>query len=148
VPKPPDAPAYRPSIFLLTLARRVETALGEALDAHGLTVSRLGLLGHIAAVPGVSFSRLARMSGISVQSTHTAVRSLVAEGLVCDLTARAGAASAIELTDQGRECLERAMGAVAMIDDQLFGADADVLMRRIADAMRAEAEATGDRRTG
>jgi DNA-binding MarR family transcriptional regulator len=88
------------------------------------------------------------MSGISVQSTHTAVRSLVAEGLVCDLTARAGAASAIELTDQGRECLERAMGAVAMIDDQLFGADADVLMRRIADAMRAEAEATGDRRTG
>ncbi|WP_219418298.1 hypothetical protein [Pseudonocardia nigra] len=46
-------PPTSPSVLLLTLAHRVETEVGAALAPLGLTVSRLGLLGHIAAVPGV-----------------------------------------------------------------------------------------------
>ena len=136
----PDPPATSTSIVLLTLAHRVESTLGAALAPLGLTVSRLGLLGHIAGVPGASFSDLARMSGITVQSVHTAVKALAGAGLVRDTTARAGSASAIELTAQGRSLLEQAMGAVTQVDEQLFGSDADPIQRRVGDAVRTAFE--------
>jgi DNA-binding MarR family transcriptional regulator len=121
---------------LLTVAHRVEAELGAALAPLGLTVSRLGLLGHIRGVPGVSFSDLARMSGISVQSVHTAVKALVAAGLVRDATARAGAASRIELTPEGAELLRKAMSAVEAVDAALFGPDADPALRALGEAVR------------
>lgn len=133
----PDAPVTSTSIVLLTLAHTVEAELGKALEPLGLTVSRLGLLGHIAAVPGVSFSALARMSGITVQSVHTAVKTLTRAGLVRDTTARAGAASAIEVTPEGRRILDEAMVAVAETDRRLFGPDADPFQREIGASVRA-----------
>ncbi|MBF6202476.1 MarR family transcriptional regulator, partial [Nocardia cyriacigeorgica] len=93
---------------VITLSRRVEAELSAALAPLDLTVARLGLLGQINGVPGASFSELARMSGTSVQSAHTAVKSLVAAGLVQDRTARAGSASAIELTEAGTRLLGEA----------------------------------------
>ncbi|WP_280329444.1 helix-turn-helix domain-containing protein, partial [Nocardia wallacei] len=76
----PGPPATSASILILTLAKRVESELGAALAPLDLTIARLGLLGHIAGVPGASFSDLARMSGISVQSVHTAVKGLAGGG--------------------------------------------------------------------
>jgi DNA-binding MarR family transcriptional regulator len=133
----PDPPATSPSIVLLTLAHRVESELGAALAPLGLTVSRLGLLGHIAGVPGASFSELARMSGVTVQSAHAGVKALAAAGLVRDTTARAGSASAIELTPQGHGLLQEAMGAVATVDALLFGPDADPVQRQVGKAVSA-----------
>ncbi|GAA3137419.1 hypothetical protein GCM10010466_30380 [Planomonospora alba] len=132
----PDPPVTSPSIVLLTLARRIETELNTALAPLDLTVGRLGLLGHIAGVPGVSFSDLARMSGITVQSVHTAVKALAAAGLVRDRTARAGSASTIEITPEGDRLLRAAREAVAAVDDLLFGPDADPIQRRIAQTVR------------
>ena len=77
-----EPPVTSPSIVLLTLARRIESELNAALAPLDLTVSRLGLLGHISGVPGVSFSDLARMSGTTVQSVHGAVKALAGAGLV------------------------------------------------------------------
>jgi DNA-binding MarR family transcriptional regulator len=133
----PDPPATSPSIVLLTLAHRVESELGAALAPLGLTVSRLGLLGHIAGVPGASFSELARMSGVTVQSAHAGVKALAAAGLVRDTTARAGSASAIELTPQGHGLLQEAMGAVATVDALLFGPDADPVQRQVGESVSA-----------
>ena len=128
-------PPTSPSIVVLTLAHRVETELAAALAPLGLTVSRLGLLGHIASVPGASFSDLARMSGVTVQSVHTAVKALAGAGLVRDTTARAGSASAIELTSEGARLLQSAMEAVAAVDSLLFGPEADPVQRRVAEAV-------------
>jgi DNA-binding MarR family transcriptional regulator len=125
-----------PSVVLLTLAHRIEAELGAALAPLGLTVSRLGLLGHISGVPGASFSELARMSGISVQSVHTAVKALAAAGLVRDSTARAGAASSIELTLEGVRLLREAMAAVDAVDVRLFGPDAEPVLRQVGDVVR------------
>ncbi|RVX42583.1 DNA-binding MarR family transcriptional regulator [Nonomuraea polychroma] len=133
----PAPPVTSPSIILLTLARRIETELNAALAPLELTVSRLGLLGHIAVVPGVSFSDLARMSGTTVQSVHTAVKALVGAGLVHDHTARAGSASAIEVTPEGARLLERAKQAVAEVDERMFGPDADPVQRQIGQAVLA-----------
>ncbi|MEV0389691.1 MarR family winged helix-turn-helix transcriptional regulator [Nonomuraea sp. NPDC050643] len=133
----PTPPATSTSIIVLTLARRVETELTAALAPLDLTVSRLGLLGHISAVPGVSFSDLARMSGITVQSVHTAVKALAGAGLVRDNTARAGSASAIEVTPEGARLLRAAQEAVAEVDERMFGAAADPIQRQVGDAVRA-----------
>ncbi|WP_459546678.1 MarR family winged helix-turn-helix transcriptional regulator [Nocardia sp. X0981] len=130
-------PATSASILVLTLARRVETELNTALAELDLTVGRLGVLGHISGVPGASFSELARMSGISVQSMHTAVKALVAAGLVHDRTARAGAASTLELTPEGVRLLRAARQVVAEVDDRLFGPRADPVQRQIGAAMLA-----------
>ena len=132
-----STPPTSPSVVLLTLAHRIEAELGAALAPLGLTVSRLGLLGHISGVPGASFSELARMSGISVQSVHTAVKALVAAGLVRDGTARAGAASTIELTAEGARLLREAMAAVDAVDARLFGPDADPVLQQVGDVVRA-----------
>ncbi|MEQ4725280.1 MULTISPECIES: MarR family transcriptional regulator [unclassified Nonomuraea] len=133
----PGPPVTSTSIILLTLARRIETELGAALAPLDLTVSRLALLGHISGVPGVSFSELARMSGTTVQSVHTAVKALAGAGLVRDSTARAGSASTIEVTPEGARLLEAAQQAVAGVDELLFGPDADPIQRQIADAVQA-----------
>ncbi|WP_121181599.1 MarR family winged helix-turn-helix transcriptional regulator [Nocardiopsis sp. Huas11] len=133
-PGPPDMSA---SILVLTLARRVETELGAALAPLDLTVARLGLLGHISGVPGASFSELARMSGITVQSLHTGVRSLLTAGLVRDRTARPGSASEIELTPEGLRLLQRAREVVAQVDERLFGPEADPVQHRVGRAILA-----------
>lgn len=140
----PRPPVTSPSIIVLTLARRVETELNAALAPLELTVARLGLLGHIKAVPGASFSELARMSGTSVQSVHTAVKSLVMAGLVRDHTARAGSASEIELTAEGARLLDEAKLAVSSVDELLFGPDADPVQRRVGAGILAAFGAARD----
>ena len=133
----PGPPEISPSVLILTMARRVEAELNAALAPLALTVSRLGLLGHIAGVPGASFSELARMSGVTVQSVHGAVKTLAAAGLVRDHTARSGSASAIELTPEGARLLDAAKEAVSAVDTEMFGPNADPARRRVGDAVRA-----------
>lgn len=132
-----DVPVTSTSVLLLTLARTVESELGDALSGLGLTVGRFGMLGHISGVPGASFSDLARMSGITVQSAHTAVKALKAAGWVQDDTARPGSASTISLTDEGHRVLREAMRAVGVVDERLFGADADPVRRQVGEAVRS-----------
>ncbi|MFC9973157.1 MarR family winged helix-turn-helix transcriptional regulator [Spirillospora sp. NPDC050679] len=133
----PGPPVLSPTIVVLTLARQVEGQLSAALAPLDLTVSRLGLLGHIAGVPGASFSELARMSGITVQTVHSAVKALVKAGLVRDHTARAGSASTIELTPEGARLLQRAREAVAEVDERMFGPESDPVLRQVGEAIRA-----------
>ncbi|WP_043652327.1 MarR family winged helix-turn-helix transcriptional regulator [Nocardia thailandica] len=133
----PAPPPVSASVLVLTLAHRVEAELGAALAPLGLTISRLALLGHIASVPGASFSDLARMGAISVQSVHTGVKSMLAAGLVRDRTARAGSASTIELTAAGHRLLRSAEGVIAEVDARLFGPGADPVHREIGTAVTA-----------
>ncbi|RJL23083.1 MarR family winged helix-turn-helix transcriptional regulator [Bailinhaonella thermotolerans] len=129
-------PVWSTSIVVLSLARRIESELNAALTPLDLTVSRLGLLGHIAGVPGVSFSDLARMSGTTVQTVHSAVKALVKAGLVRDHTARPGAASAIEVTPEGERLLKSAREAIARVDERLFGPDGDPILQAVNRTVR------------
>ncbi|SFB49967.1 DNA-binding transcriptional regulator, MarR family [Amycolatopsis marina] len=133
-------PVTSTSIVVLTLARRIESELNTTLAPLDLTVSKLGLLGHISGLPGVSFSELARMSGTTVQSVHAAVKALAAAGLVRDNTARPGSASTIAVTPEGAQLLDAARAAVAQVDDRMFGPDADPIQRQVGAAVRAAFE--------
>ncbi|MFC9895094.1 MarR family winged helix-turn-helix transcriptional regulator [Nocardia sp. NPDC127579] len=139
----PTPPVTSASIIVLTLARKVESELGAGLAPLDLTIARLGLLGHISGLPGVSFSDLARMSGTSVQSVHNAVKSLVNAELVRDRTARAGSASTIELTPKGERLLADARKVVSEVDSRLFGPDSDPILRQVGAAILAAFSAPG-----
>ncbi len=142
-PERPQPPVLSASIVALSLARRVEGELNAALAGLDLTVRRLGLLGHIDQMPGVSFSELARMAGVSVQSVHATMKSLTAAGLVRDHTAKPGAASTIELTADGRRLLDEAQDVLAEVDERLFGAKSNAAGRKLGAALRKSFEFGG-----
>lgn len=109
-------PPFSPVVSLLTVSAVWEARLDQELRELGLTTRKYGLLGHIRSTPGISFSELARRSRITVQSAHTAVRSLVDAGVVADATAHAGAASVLRVTDDGLRVLDAAEQRLAALD--------------------------------
>lgn len=122
----PETPPFSPTIALLAMARSRETALAESLRPLGLTTRKYGLLGHIGRAPDISFSELARRSRITVQSTHVAIASFAAAGLVEDATAQAGVASRLRITATGRSLLEDAAERVAALDAEFTATDPDL----------------------
>jgi len=93
--------------------------LAAELRDLGISTRKFGLLGHIGAEPGISFSELARRSRITVQSAHAAVHALVDDGLVADATAQAGAASDLSVTERGAEVLRDAQDRLERLDESL-----------------------------
>ncbi len=136
-------PPFSPVVSLLTVSAVWEARLDQELRELGLTTRKYGLLGHIRSTPGISFSELARRSRITVQSAHTAVRSLVDAGVVADATAHAGAASVLRVTDDGLRVLDAAERRLAALDAE-FTAGAGGL----SDALEGlhEDPFTGERR--
>lgn len=129
-------PPFSPTIALLTMSRAWEAEFAEALKPLGLTTRKYGLLGHIRATPGISFSELARRSRITVQSVHAAVRSFVQAGLVDDRTAHAGSASSLRVTAEGAALLARAADEVRRIDAE-FSAGHPALTEALRELMRS-----------
>jgi DNA-binding MarR family transcriptional regulator len=115
----PETPPFSPTIALLAVSRVWEEKVAAALKPLGLTTRKYGLLGHIRRTPGISFSELARRSRITVQSVHVAVAAFTAAGLVQDSSARAGAASHLEVTEEGARLLADAASRVAELDASL-----------------------------
>ena len=105
-----------PVISLLTLGAVWDAELGAALGALSLTTRKYGLLAHVQGSPGISFSELARRSRITVQSAHTAVKALQADGYVQDGTAHAGSASNLRITASGERALVDAARLLARLD--------------------------------
>jgi DNA-binding MarR family transcriptional regulator len=122
----PQPRRFSPVISLLTLSSIWDVQFNKQLKGLGLTTRKYGLLAHIQAMPGISFSELARRSQITVQTAHTAVRALVDDGLAMDATSHAGAASDLRVTEQGSAALAEADARLEKLD-VAFGADAPVL---------------------
>jgi len=110
---------FSPVIALLTMSSIWEAQLGAVLKDLGLTTRKYALLGHIYGMPGISFSELARRSQITVQTAHTAVRTLVDEGFVHDSTAHAGSASELRVTEKGDWALMEAETRLRSLDREL-----------------------------
>jgi len=113
---PPERRPFGPVIALLTVSAVWDARLGAALKDLGLTTRKYGLLAHVHATPGISFSDLARRSQITVQTAHTAVRALQDDSLVHDANAHAGSASDLRVTDKGERVLAEAEKRLAALD--------------------------------
>lgn len=107
---------FSPVIALLTVSAVWDARLNAALRDLRLTTRKYGLLAHVRATPGISFSELARRSQITVQTAHTAVHALADDGLVADANAHAGAPSALRVTDKGSRALAEADARLAALD--------------------------------
>lgn len=132
----PAVPPLSPTITLLVVARQVEAALEAALETHGLTRRKLGILGHLARAPGVSFTELAGRAAVTVQSMHVIVRTLESDGLLVSGATQRGRPATITLTPEGRQRLASGLAAVAAVDRAEFD-ERDPAHRRLADALRA-----------
>lgn len=110
---------FSPVLALLTMSSLWDAQLGAVLKDLGLTTRKYALLAHVAATPGISFSELARRSQITVQTAHTAVRTLVVEGFVHDSTAHAGSASELRVTEHGSAALAEAEKRLRALDREL-----------------------------
>lgn len=113
-------PPFSPTIALVTLARIVEVRLGALLEPHGLTLRKYGILGHIAATPGLSLSDLARRSQITVQSVHVLIRSLVEAGWVKSSTEANGLAAQVTVTSAGAALLAELRAELRAFDEETF----------------------------
>ncbi|KRA23970.1 transcriptional regulator [Microbacterium sp. Root61] len=125
-----ERPPFSPVIALLTVSAVWDAQLNTLLRRVGLTTRKYALLAHIEATPGISFSELARRSQITVQTAHTAVRSLADEGMVTDATAHAGAASDLRVTDRGTAALREADARLGDLD-RTFGVGAPALTKAL-----------------
>ncbi|WP_040166046.1 MarR family winged helix-turn-helix transcriptional regulator [Microbacterium gorillae] len=122
-----------PVVALLTLSAVWDAELGAVLADLHLTTRKYGLLAHIQGAPGISFSELARRSLITVQSAHTAVKALQADGLVEDANAHAGSASDLRVTAAGVAALVEAGARVAQLD-RAFHASAPAIAAALEQA--------------
>lgn len=110
-------PAGSPTLTMILQGRLLEQKVDESLKAIGLSMRRLGLLGHLSREPGISYSALARRAGIRVQSLHPIMDALTREGYVGSIgDVGQGRAAAIELTSRGREALEHANAIIGGFD--------------------------------
>ncbi|MFD1338347.1 MarR family winged helix-turn-helix transcriptional regulator [Microbacterium lemovicicum] len=121
-----ETPPFSPVIALLTVAAIWDARLEHELRDLGLSTRKYALLAHVEATPGISFSELARRSQITVQSVHTAARSLAEAGFVVDANAHAGAASDLRVTPEGIRLLRAADARLAALD-ATFGGGAPTL---------------------
>lgn len=137
----PEPPPFSPTVTLLTVGRVWEDAFARGLKPLGLTTRKYGLLGHVRATPGISFSELARRSRITVQSAHAAVAAFVEAGLVTDRTAHAGAASSLRVTPEGESLLARAAEVVARLDAEFAAHHPELTEALRAQMTRAVAKA-------
>ncbi|WBU38208.1 MarR family winged helix-turn-helix transcriptional regulator [Homoserinibacter sp. YIM 151385] len=133
-----DTPSFSPTIAMLTLTRVLELRVAEILEPHGLTLRRYGLLGHVAGTPGISLSELARRSGITVQSVHTAIGSLQDAGLLRSVVKQSGIAADLTATVRGSEVLREIASELAELDGELFEETAG--MRELSAALVAVTE--------
>lgn len=119
-------PPFSPVIALLTVSAVWDARLNAELRDLGLSTRKYALLAHVEATPGISFSELARRSQITVQSVHTAARSLAEAGFVKDENAHAGAASDLRVTEEGARLLREADARLGALD-AAFGTRAPAL---------------------
>lgn len=109
------------ALTMILQARAVEARVEMELKRLGLSVRRLGILGHLRSAPGISFSALARRAGIKVQSLHPIVDALIEQGLVTTIGGVGqGRAAVIELTQKGHDIFAEADDVLIEIDHELF----------------------------
>ncbi|PJJ62016.1 MarR family winged helix-turn-helix transcriptional regulator [Compostimonas suwonensis] len=125
-------PEPSPTMLLLIQGRLVERLVESELAPLGLTIRQMGILGHLARSPGLSFTELAARAQITVQSMHTLAAAMTANGLIeAGPGVVRGRAASLSLTPLGHERLREAQQRIAELDERSFGSESSVLQRRL-----------------
>ncbi|WP_433324240.1 MarR family winged helix-turn-helix transcriptional regulator [Spirillospora sp. CA-294931] len=117
----PGQLASSPVMQLIGAGRKLQQRLEGELAELGLTMRHLGALGHLSRRPDLSYSDLARRSGITTPSMLATVRALENLGAVSRADAGKGHPARLEITETGRELLGQVRAVVARLDAELTG---------------------------
>jgi DNA-binding MarR family transcriptional regulator len=109
------APAFSPTIALLTLARSAEVDVARILEPAGLSVRKLAILQRLASLPGATPGDLARAVGITEDEVAPMLRAMSTAGLI-----RRGRDGILSAAEAGTTALARVDSALADLDTRLF----------------------------
>lgn len=126
-------------------ATALRAAMDDALRPLGLTVSQYSCLELLGQRPGLSAAELARGAFVTRQSMHALLLGLAERGLLARATTAAhGRALPTELTDAGREALNRASAVVAAVERRMTGALSAADRERFLTALLTCRDALGE----
>ncbi|MFD4833595.1 MarR family winged helix-turn-helix transcriptional regulator [Streptomyces uncialis] len=113
--------ASSPVMHAIAAGRKLQRVLEAEMAELGLALRHLSALGHLAHRSDLSYSDLARRSGITTPSMLATVRALEQLGAVHRTESDQGRPARLEITDAGRELLGRVRVIVARLDRELTG---------------------------
>lgn len=129
---------FSTTMLLIGIGRDLQRRLEAELAELGLTMRHLGALGHLSHRSDLSYSDLARRSGVTTPSMLATVRALENLGAVSRAPSGQGRAARLEITEPGRELLDSVRALVARLDEEF----AEPLDDGQRDTLRAVLRAT------
>ncbi|MFC4496297.1 MarR family winged helix-turn-helix transcriptional regulator [Streptomyces ovatisporus] len=133
VPLDPDSQL---GYLLVRCADQLSRPWHEALRAQGINPRQFSTLATLAHDPGISQGELARRVMITPQSMSESLSRLIETGLVSRSDAGPGRAVQLELTDAGRELLNRAYPVVEELNRECFSALTEAEHTELARVLR------------
>ena len=121
--RPPEPNA---AVMVVAIGRRVREQVDAALREHRLAYRHLAALGHLAADEGISYSELARRSGVTAQSMQATLAYLHKIGAVqrSDDTSQ-GRRARLHVTPHGRELITAGREVLAQSERDLLASLGD-----------------------
>ena len=136
--------AVSPTLVMVLEGRALAARLESGLEEFGLSIRKLGILGHLRASPGASLTEVARRAQITVASVHSIIATLVEADVVSRASGGGrGRSARLELTEHGQQTMALAFGLIARLDRDVFEDGSDgwaglgAGLRTIADERRA-----------
>lgn len=132
----PVGVAKRLGYALKRAQHALRTTLDQVLRPLGLTTPQYAVLCALEAEPGLSNARLARAAFVTAQTMQAVLANLERRGVV-ERSPAPGNARILQasLTDAGRRVLERAHGAVAVVEDRMVASFGPTAAGPLADAL-------------
>ena len=111
----------RPGYLLKRVTVAVRSQLDEVLRPLGLTVPQYACMHALYETPQISGAELARATLVTRQAVYRLLSDLGDRGLIEQEPSPNSHARRVRLTDDGCRLIERAIGPVRMIEDEMFG---------------------------
>lgn len=123
------------SFLAVAAGRTAQRRIDEELGPLGLSLRHVGALGHLAHRDDLSYSDLARRSGVTAQSMRATVQELEDMGAVRRRDARQGVRATLAVTRRGRALLARVGVVAADLDRALFAAVPEASRQEVRSAL-------------
>lgn len=104
------------TMLLIGAGRVAQRLFDEALAEHGLTLRHIGALGHLAHVPDLSYSDLGRRAGVTAQSMHATIATLIERGAITTADTGRGQRAHLRITGHGSDLLATAAAIARRLD--------------------------------
>lgn len=132
-------------VMLVIAGRRLRERIDDSLSAIGMTMRHVSALGHLQRQNDLSYSDLARRSGITAQSMRATAAQLQQLGAISAITAGQGQRARLELTPTGHELLRQAKSVIADTENAILGRlddDTRTMLRRTLPSVIAQTTGT------